>query len=200
MPSSAGLVKLARDGAAAARRWETPSPRAGSGSAGRPHNSLLMKLASRPRNSPIGADRGGDVAEREDRRCRCGGQTASPRRRSRGSRRGTTCRPSTIRKISAGCWTKKARIVEQHIAGAAADDDADGDPEDEVVELRQRDRRRPAHRSFVLDQRAGVDPAQHDAADIGQRIPADRDRPDLDWRSGRTPERRSVRKGIKDEG
>ncbi len=42
------------DAAAAARHWGTPSPRARSASAGRPHNSLLMKLASRPRNSPIG--------------------------------------------------------------------------------------------------------------------------------------------------
>ena len=54
------------------------------------------------------------------------------------------------------------------------------DPEDEIVDLQQRDRRRPAPQPFVLDQRAGVDPPEHDAADIGERIPADRDRADRD--------------------
>ena len=93
-------------------------------------------------------------------------------------------------KISAGCWMKNGRIVEQHIAGAAAEDDADRDPEDEIVDLRQRDRRRPAPQLFALDQRAGIDPAQHDAADIGQRIPADRDRPERDGDRDRIPERR----------
>ena len=68
------------------------------------------------------------------------------------------------------------------------------DPEDEVVDLRQRDRRRPAPQPLVLDQRARVDPAQHDAADIGQRIPADRDRPDRDR------DRIEHRKGDGEEG
>ena len=89
---------------------------------------------------------------------------------------------------------KKAEIVEQHVTGAAADDDADGDPQDEIVELQQRDRRRTAPQLLVLDQRAGVDPAQHDAADIGQRIPADRDRPDRDG------DRVEHRKGDGEEG
>ncbi len=39
---------------------------------------------------------------------------------------------------------EEGEIVEQHVAGAAAEDDADRDPEDEVVHLHQRDRRRSA--------------------------------------------------------
>ena len=77
-----------------------------------------------------------------------------------------------------GVLKEEREIVEQHIAGAATEDDADRHPENEIVHLRQRDRGRPAPQLFVLDQRARVNPAQHDAADIGQRIPPDRDRPD----------------------
>jgi hypothetical protein len=32
---------------------------------------------------------------------------------------------------------EERQIVEQHVAGAAAEDDADRDPQDEVVELHQ---------------------------------------------------------------
>jgi hypothetical protein len=34
-----------------------------------------------------------------------------------------------------GMLDEEAKIVKQHIAGAAAEDDPDRDPEDEVVEL-----------------------------------------------------------------
>src|SRR5262249_58645825 len=63
---------------------------------------------------------------------------------------------------------EEGQIVEQHVAGAAADDDADGDPEDKIVELRQRDRHRAAPEPFTLDQRTTVDPADYDAGDIGE--------------------------------
>ena len=44
---------------------------------------------------------------------------------------------------------EERQIVEQHIAGASAQDDADGDPQDEIVELQRRDRRvRPTARHF----------------------------------------------------
>src|SRR3569833_3331445 len=75
---------------------------------------------------------------------------------------------------------EKRKIVEQHVAGAAAKDDAEGNPEDEVVELHRRDRRRAAPQFLASDQRARIDPSDHDAADIGQRIPSDRERSDRD--------------------
>ncbi|MGY4379817.1 hypothetical protein ACVWZ3_007456 [Bradyrhizobium sp. i1.3.6] len=57
---------------------------------------------------------------------------------------------------------------------------AERDPQDEVVDLHQRHRRGAAPQALFLQQRARIEPAEHDAADIGQRIPADRERTDLD--------------------
>ena len=88
------------DGAAAAR---APGNTMAQGtSVVRPHSSALMKLAMRPRNSPIGADRAGEVAERQDRDAAAAREQRSPRSRSRGSRRGTTCRPSRAARSRAG--------------------------------------------------------------------------------------------------
>ena len=70
------------------------------------------------------------------------------------------------------------RIVEQHVADAAAEDDAERDPHDEVVEVERGHRRRPAPQARRLDQRARVEPAGQDADDIGERVPADRERSD----------------------
>ena len=138
-----------------------------------------MKLASRPRNSPIGPT--AVVMSPSDRI----GRSFLPAEQHH---RGDAAEKAAMERHAAlpqfedlgGMLDEERQIVEQHIAGAAAEDDADRDPEDEIVHLQQRDRRRPAPQPLVLDQRAGVDPAQHDAADIGQRIPADRDRPDRD--------------------
>ncbi len=43
----------------------------------RPHSSPLMKLAMRPRNRPIGAGRAGQVAERQERRCRASARSST---------------------------------------------------------------------------------------------------------------------------
>ena len=55
MPSSAGLIKLARMARQRAAVGEHHRPGQARDRPARPHNSPLMKLASRPRNSPIGA-------------------------------------------------------------------------------------------------------------------------------------------------
>jgi hypothetical protein len=73
-----------------------------------------------------------------------------------------------------------AEIVEQHIAGAAAEDDAQRHPQHVVVELRDRDRRRPAPELLGAQDFPRVDPAEHDAGDIGQRIPANGERSEAD--------------------
>ena len=75
---------------------------------------------------------------------------------------------------------EEGKVVEQHIAGTAAEDDAEGDPENEIVELHGCDRRRPVPQFLVSDQRARIYPSDHDAADISQRIPSDRERSDRD--------------------
>ena len=72
------------------------------------------------------------------------------------------------------------RCVEQHMTQPAAADDADGDPQDQVIHLQGRERRgavRPE--AGVAQQPLGVAPAQQDAGDIGQGIPADRQWPEL---------------------
>ena len=72
------------------------------------------------------------------------------------------------------------RVVEQHVADPAAEDDAERHPQDEVVEIDDGQRRLAAPEPFGADDGAGVDPAAENADDIGERIPADRERPDLD--------------------
>ena len=70
------------------------------------------------------------------------------------------------------------QIVEQHVAGAAAENDAERDPDHEVVEVEHGERRRAAPQPFRSDDGARIEPAGDDADDIGQRIPADRERSD----------------------
>ena len=70
------------------------------------------------------------------------------------------------------------QIVEQHVADAAAEDDAERDPDDEIVEIGDGQRRLAAPQRFVADQRAGIEPAEQNADDIGERVPADRERTD----------------------
>src|SRR6266478_4069748 len=69
------------------------------------------------------------------------------------------------------------QIVEQHIAGASAQDDAERHPKDEIVEVFDLQRRRPAPVSFIANHGAGIDPAQQNSENIRQRVPTDRERP-----------------------
>ena len=142
-----------------------------------------MKLAMRPKNRPIGA---------------AAATTSPSRSRSILLARAKASSGDRPRPISAaveahaavpdlqdpdrvGVQTVIDGAVEEHVAQPAADDDAEGDPQDQVVDLRRRDRRRPARPELrVADQADGVAPAQQDAGDIGQGVPADRERPDLD--------------------
>ena len=99
----------------------------------RPQSSPLMKFAMRPKNRPIGAT----TAARSSMASASG--TAHARRARwraprRGSRRGRTCRPARPRRSPAG-WRDRRRIVEQHVAEAAAEDDAERHPDDEIVDV-----------------------------------------------------------------
>ena len=68
-----------------------------------------------------------------------------------------------------------AGLVEQDVADPAAQDDAQRDIEEEVVDGLGRDL--PAR---ALHQPPHEPPAEHDAGDVGQRVPADRERADRD--------------------
>ncbi|MNE63417.1 hypothetical protein D3C80_1587650 [compost metagenome] len=73
------------------------------------------------------------------------------------------------------------RLVEEGVAEAPAQDDAERDPQHQIVQLRSRDRRlarRP--QPLRLGQTRGVPPAQHDPGDIGQGVPADGQGPQMD--------------------
>ncbi len=138
-----------------------------------------MKLAQRPRNRPKVTD--GAMTSISDQVGIFGPGRRSPSPAPcRGSRHGTTCRRARARRSPAGS-RRSGEIVEQHVADAPAEDDADGAPDDEIVDVGGLHRRpgRPPDR-LVADQRLGVPPAEEDADDIGQRIPADGERPDLD--------------------
>ena len=87
------------------------------------------------------------------------------------------------------------QVVEQHIADAAAEHDAERHPEDEIVVVGDRERRRSAPQPFARDDRAGIEPAEQDAEDIGERVPADGKRPDRDqhrMESGEGDDRRTA--------
>ena len=86
--------------------------------------------------------------------------------------------PAQSCKISSGCSQEMAGVVEHHVAEAAAEDDAERHPQHEVVEVGDRQRRRPAPHALVADQPPRVEPAEQDADDIGERVPADRERAD----------------------
>ena len=90
-----------------------------------------------------------------------------------------------------------ARVVEQHIADAPAEDDAERHPQHEVVEIADRHRRRPAPKLLGPDDGAGVEPAQEDADDIGKRIPADGDGPEADEHRVEGGERDDVKRHLR---
>ncbi len=68
-----------------------------------------------------------------------------------------------------------SRFIEQHVAQPPAEDDAKRRPGDEVVHLPL-----GAGPGRRLDDAPGDAPAQHDAGDVGERVPADRERPELE--------------------
>ena len=68
-----------------------------------------------------------------------------------------------------------AEVVDQHVAEPAADHDTERRPQQKVVDV---DRRADLRR--LDDQTADVAPSEHKAGDVGERIPAQRERPNLE--------------------
>ena len=83
--------------------------------------------------------------------------------------------PCQTSKICGGMGEVELRLVEQHVAEAAAQDHAERRPGEEVVHLHGvGDLRRLQH------QAAHQAPAEHQTEDIGQGIPTDAERAELD--------------------
>jgi hypothetical protein len=73
-----------------------------------------------------------------------------------------------------------ARLIEQHEAEPSAYDDAERDPEQEIVGLRDRHRRLAAPQLGPRHETPPIKPAEHDARHVGEAIPADGKRADFD--------------------
>ena len=148
-------------------------------SVGLPHSSPLMKLASRPRKMPIvPAAQVRSPSERMGMpRWRANSTTASTQPRKPPWK---DMPPFHNSIISKRVLREIVRIVEQHITDAAAQDDAERDPEHEVVEVGRGHRRHAAPKRLVLDHGAGIEPTQQYAYDIGERVPANGERPEAD--------------------
>ena len=124
-------------------------------SVGRPHNSPLMKLAMRPRNRPIGPT--AQVRSPSE-------SIGMPRLRANSTTATTQPRKPPWNDMPPfhslhdleRMGGEVRQIVEQHIAEAAAEDDAERHPQDEIVEVDDGERRlaRPTAARRVMMARA----------------------------------------------
>src|SRR5690606_29020586 len=71
-------------------------------------------------------------------------------------------------------------IIDEHIADASAENDAKGRPEQRIIDLQRCDRGRALPQARRCDHLEDVAPAKRQASNIGQCIPANGQRPDLD--------------------
>ena len=127
---------------------------------------------------PDRPDRAGDVAERQDR------NAALAREQHHGDHAAGEAAVERHAAVPQLHDLERMRgemrqIVEQHVAGAAAEDDAERHPQHEIVEVDDGHRRLAAPQLFGADQGAGIDPAEQDAGDIGERVPADGERAEV---------------------
>src|SRR5688572_33206623 len=75
---------------------------------------------------------------------------------------------------------KIAGLVKQHEAEPAADHDAERDPEEEIVRLSLRHRRLAVPEFRSRHKRSPIKPSEQDAGHVGEAVPSDGDRSDLD--------------------
>jgi hypothetical protein len=73
-----------------------------------------------------------------------------------------------------------ARLIEEDEAKPAADHDAEGDPQQKIVGLAYGHRRLAVPQIGAREEIAPVEPAEQDAGHIGEAVPADGERPDLE--------------------
>src|ERR1700691_5665085 len=73
----------------------------------------------------------------------------------------------------------EGRIVKKYVTEPPANDDAEGDIDDEVVDAGRRRARHAAPERVLADEMAHIGPAKDEPGNIGERIPADRQRADV---------------------
>ena len=138
-----------------------------------------MKLATRPKKRPNGVGGRRDIAERQridalDRGEEIDGEShaeeAAVKRHAAMPHRGNL----------RGVVPEEARLIEQHEAEPPADDDAERDPKEKVVGLRDRHRGLSAPQLRPRHEIAPVEPAEHDAGHVSEPIPANGKRPEFD--------------------
>jgi hypothetical protein len=74
----------------------------------------------------------------------------------------------------------KTRIVENHIADPAAENDAHRRIDKKIVDVQRSERRRTTPEGFSRNQGPRIGPAEEKPRDIGQGIPANRQGSDVD--------------------
>ena len=139
-----------------------------------------MKLASRPKKRPIGTAAAHRSPVLKGRR-RCARRTARSPECSRRGRRGTPCRPATRRRYPADGPQVVARLVEQHEAEPAAEQHAERHVEEQVVDLRRRERDaalRPER--GLVQQAADVEPPEQQPRHVGEPVPLHGEGADLE--------------------
>src|SRR5262249_16931796 len=150
------------------------------GQVGRAAPKLAVdEIGDAAEENPDRSGRAGDVAERED------GQAAMAREQDHGEhaaekaavkRHAALPQLETLQRVRG----EIARIVEQDIADPAPEDDAEGHPQHEVVVVGDGHGHRRAPEPLAPDDRACIEPTQQDTDDVGESIPADRERPETD--------------------
>ena len=89
--------------------------------------------------------------------------------------------PRQTAKISSGLRQIGVEIVEQHVADAAAEHDAERHPDDQVVDVERASAAAAAGPESASRREAlGIEPAAEEPDHIGERVPADREGADSD--------------------
>src|SRR5262249_26419567 len=150
-----GLVELARMArhTARVRAGEDHRPRY----VGRTAPQFAVHEVGEPaEEEPDRPNRAGEVAEREPRDAARAGEQADREHaaeQTAGERHAAVPYLQDLDRVG----DEEVEIVEQHVPDAPAENDAERDPQDEVVEDRDRERRRPSPKSLVADDRARID-------------------------------------------
>ena len=156
---------------------ETPSPRARRSA--RPHNSALMKFAMPPEEQPDRRRRAGEVAERQDR------DVALPAEQHH---RGDAAEEAAVERHAAVPQFQDLERMRGEIAPDCRTAHSRCRPPRMMPSVTHSTKSSKsssvsgagaAPQLLRADQRARIEPAEQDADDIGERIPADGERPDL---------------------
>src|SRR5215471_697616 len=147
---------------------------------GRPPPQLAIhEIGEADEKDPRWSSRTGEVAERQEGYAALPGEQYD---RKHAAKKAAVERHASFPHLHDLGWMldEVAEVIEEHITRTAAQNDAERDPQDEVVEVRPSERGWAAPVTLVGDERPRVEPAEQNADDIRERVPADRERPEAD--------------------